>query len=524
MMKPTRQSLRTVLRRIGDRTRLLIRSEDGNLFVTFIPMLFIMMLWGGIAVDLMRFESRRAQVQSVTDRATLAAANLGMAAKPEEIVQDYFAKAGLSDSLTSVKTPNFNAQLFREVEVKADFELDTLFLRHVNNLLFVENNDRNWKTLTAPADATAVEGVSAVEVSLVLDLSGSMYAYIKNSSPQVRRIDKLKTAAEGFINALLLPEYADRLSVSLVPYSEQVNIGPTIFNALNVNRQHNFSHCIEFPATAFNTTKFDTAATYDQTQNVQFNAFGNGGFDSFSGSTRNAANPALDQPVCPRFDYERIIPISQDKGKLISAIRQLQPRAGTSIFLGLKWGVTLLDPSFQQITATLPTSMVPTTFANRPLAYQREGGRTVQSKNLKYLVLMTDGFNDFSKRLKDDYYDDPSERYYWAHRNVPWTELDYRYNAPGLYRSDYQQAYDFYTRTQGVSYMASMCKAARDAGIVVYAISMSGDDTSPEAVSGREEMAKCAGDANNFFATSGPELDQIFAQIARQITSLRLTQ
>ena len=524
MMNQTRPPLRPVLRQLVGRTRQLIRSEDGNLFVTFIPMLAVMMLWGGIAVDLMRFESRRAQVQSVTDRATLAAANLGMAAKPEEIVNDYFDKAGLTDITPKITTPNYNAQLFREVEVKADFELDTLFLRHVNNLLFVENNDRNWKTLSAPADATAVEGVSAVEVSLVLDLSGSMYAYIKNSSPQVRRIDKLKSAAEGFINALLLPEYAGRLSVSLVPYSEQVNIGPTIFSALNVSQKHNFSHCIEFPSSAFTTTTFDTTTTYQQTQNVQFNYYGNGGIDSFSGSTRNQANPALDQPVCPRFDYERVIPITEDKGKLIAAIRQLQPRAGTSIFLGLKWGVSLLDPSFQQITKRLPTSMVSSSFADRPLAYQRAGGRTVQAKNLKYLVLMTDGFNDFSKRLKDDFYDEPSERYYWAHHNIPWAELDYRYDAPGLYRSDYQESYDFYTRTQGVGYMASMCKAARDAGIVIYAISMSGDDDSPEAVSGREEMAKCAGDANNFFATSGPELDQIFAQIARQITSLRLTQ
>ena len=524
MMNQTRPSLRSALRLLGDRVRLLIRSEDGNLFVTFIPMLFVMMLWGGIAVDLMRFESRRAQVQSITDRATLAAANLRINATPQDVVEDYFAKAGLSDSLSSVKTPNFNGTIFREVQVQADFDLNTLFLRHVNNILFEANNERDWKTLSAPADATAVEGVSTIEVSLVLDLSGSMYAYIQNSNPRVRRIDKLRTAAEGFINALLLPEYANRLSVSLVPYSEQVNIGPTIFNALQVNQQHNFSHCIEFPASAFETTTFDTLTTYDQTQNVQFNYFGNGGFDSFSGSTRNQANPALDQPVCPRFDYEQVIPITQQKSKLITAIRQLQPRAGTSIFLGLKWGVTLLDPSFQSIVKKLPTSMVETTFADRPLAYSRDDGRTVKARNLKYLVLMTDGFNDYSKRLKPEYYDDPSERYYWAGRNLPWTELDSRWNAPGLYRSDYEQSYDFYTRTQGVSYMASMCEAARNQGIVIYAISMSGDDNSPEAVSGRAEMAKCAGDANNFFATSGPELDQIFAQIARQITALRLTQ
>ena len=511
--------LRTPLRRLRENARTLIRSEDGNLFVTFIPMMLVMMLWGGIAVDLMRFESRRAVLQSVTDRATLAAANLDQRLNPDEVVRDYFAKAGMSDAIDKITVDQTTKR--REVAVEADFRLDTLFMRHVNNMLFEPNNDTDWKTLTAPADSTAVQGVGAVEVSLVLDLSGSMYAYIKNTT--TRRIDKLKPAAENFINALLVPEYRDRISVSLVPYSEQVNIGPTLFSKLNVTQLHNFSHCVEFPASAFTTTKFDRTMAFEQTQAVQFNAYGKGGFDAYSGSTRNQANPTLDQPVCPRQSYEQVIPITQDRDKIVAAIRNLEPRSGTSIFLGLKWGVTLLDPSFQSTVRMLPDSMVEATFKDRPHFYDpRDGGQKVRT--LKYLVLMTDGFNDFSYRLKPELYDDPSERLYWATHNAPWIELDYRYGAPAGSSAAYRMTDYYYTRTQGVDYMRSMCKAARDAGIIVYAISMSGDDDSPEAVSGRQEMANCAADANRFFATSGPELDQIFQQIAKQITALRLTQ
>ena len=511
-------------RRILGTLRHLTRSEDGNLFVTFIPMLFVMMLWGGIAVDLMRFESRRAALQSVTDRATLAAANLSQTLDPKAVVDDYFAKTGMADSLE--KTTVDQTTKRREVTVEADFKLDTMFLRHVNNFVFTENNDYDWKTLTAPADSTAVQGVGAVEVSLVLDLSGSMYAYIKNTVPQVRRIDKLKTAAEGFIDALLVPEYENRISISLVPYSEQVNIGPELFGKLKINPdgRHNFSHCIEFPSSAFNTTTFSTGTWYDQTQNVQFNTFGQGGIDNFSGSTRNQANPAVDQPVCPRQSYERIIPISQKKSDLIGAIRQLQPRSGTSIFLGLKWGVTLLDPSFQSVVERLPTSVIAAEFADRPHSYTPTVGGAQKVRTLKYLVLMTDGYNDDSKRLRDEYYDDPSERYYWATHNLSWAKLDNRWNAPGINESDYRKPELFYTKLQGVGYMSSMCEKAREAGITIYAISMSGDDTSSDAAAGRSAMAACAGDANNFFATSGAELEQIFDQIARQITDLRLTQ
>jgi len=38
----------------------------------------------------------------------------------------------------------------------------------------------------------------------------------------------------------LLPEFKDRISISLVPYSEQVNIGPDLFDELNVNKLHEF--------------------------------------------------------------------------------------------------------------------------------------------------------------------------------------------------------------------------------------------------------------------------------------------
>ncbi len=71
----------------------ILRSEDGNLFVVFVPLLFIMAIWGGIAVDLMRFESRRAALQGVTDRAVLAAANLDQKLDPKAVVFDYFTKA-----------------------------------------------------------------------------------------------------------------------------------------------------------------------------------------------------------------------------------------------------------------------------------------------------------------------------------------------------------------------------------------------------------------------------------------------
>ena len=499
----------------------LVRSEDGNLFLVFMPMLFIMMVWGGIAVDLMRFESRRATLQGVTDRATLAAANLDQSQDPASVVADYFAKSGLADSMDG---PPIIEQGFkrREVSVKGRYELDTFFMRHLNNILYANNSENDFKTLTAVANSTAVQGVGAVEVSLVLDLSGSMYYYINGTT--TRRIDKLRTAAVKFVETLLVPEFKDRISVSLVPYSEHVNVGPNVFNLLNVDQTHNFSHCVELPASAFTTTSFSASAGYEQTQNIQTNANGFGSTSKMaSGYTRNSSNPVLDQPVCPKETFERIIPISQDSSAITTAIQQFQPRAGTSIFLGLKWGTTLLDPTFQTTAARLPNGVIDAAFADRPEPYEASDAASAKVRSLKYLVLMTDGYNDRSYRMRDEFYDDPSERYYWAHHNLSWA-MQSSNSGPKLSQCNYLDCSEYYTASQGVGYMRSMCTAAKDKGIIIYTISMSGDDADADAVAGRTEMANCASTSNHFFATSGQELDEIFANIAKQITDLRLTQ
>jgi hypothetical protein len=53
-------------------------------------------LWfGGMAVDLMRYETTRAKLQGSLDRATLAAADLDQVMAPADVVRDYLDKAGM---------------------------------------------------------------------------------------------------------------------------------------------------------------------------------------------------------------------------------------------------------------------------------------------------------------------------------------------------------------------------------------------------------------------------------------------
>ena len=100
-----------------------------------------------------------------------------------------------------------------------------------------------------------------------------------------------------------------------------------------MNWKHNYSHCLEFPDSEFSSTTLNTAITYDQVQHFQWNYYGQND---------------RDDTICPRNDFERILPTSQDASAIKNQITDFEPRAGTSIFMGMKWATALLDPSFRQ--------------------------------------------------------------------------------------------------------------------------------------------------------------------------------
>jgi len=138
------------------------RKDEGGTMLAFGLSIFVMMLWaGGMAVDFMRFEHDRARMQYTLDRAALAAASLNQPLNCEAVAQDYFAKAGL-DSTKVLVNGDCN-ELSKIVKISAETEVKSLFL----NMLGI-------KSMTAGGTSTASESVQDVEISLVLDISGSM--------------------------------------------------------------------------------------------------------------------------------------------------------------------------------------------------------------------------------------------------------------------------------------------------------------------------------------------------------------
>jgi hypothetical protein len=261
---------------------------------------------------------------------------------------------------------------------------------------------------------------------------------------------------------------------------------------LPVDHVHDFSHCIDFEESDFNATTIRTSGIqYDQMQH----------FESGYGSGR------VNNPGCPVEDYERVIAHSQDADDLKDNISQLRDRANTSIHIGMKWGVAVLDPSFRPVVnGLIAQNDVDIEFAGRPVDYS-------DSETLKTVVLMTDGVNVDTYRIADWAYDTPSKRAHWDRY-----ELFYYLNNRVYSGWRYDYYYKKYANWEADNMLSSICTAAKAQGILVWSIGFEVTNASATI------MQNCASSPSHFLRVEGVELSDAFASIARQINQLRLTQ
>ncbi len=188
------------------------KDESGALAIWSVFMFLMMLMVAGVGADFMLNEMKRTRLQATLDRAVLAAADLDQTLEPSGVVASYFDKAGMSDFLASVNVQD--GLNYRSVSADASSKTETLFI----DMLGV-----NY--LHAPALGTAEEEIPNVEISLVLDISGSMRYN--------NRMNNLKPAAQEFISTVLRGDAATTTSVNVVPYAGQTNPGPAMFDYLN---------------------------------------------------------------------------------------------------------------------------------------------------------------------------------------------------------------------------------------------------------------------------------------------------
>lgn len=534
--EPLPRSFKGFLRDFAD-------DESGVLVAFSIWFMLMILFVGALGVDVMRFETQRTRLQASLDQAVLAAADLDQKRGAVAVVEDYFDKFKVDANLVSIDVDEGLAH--REVVARAEKIVPT-------QLVHMLGVDR----FTAPALSRATERVENVEISLVLDISGSMSG---------NKISRLKTAATEFVDTIFEQNQSDGVTLSIIPYSTQVNVGEHLLDELDVSDGHENSHCVNIEEPDFNNTRFELAGSgraYEQTQH----------FDVFTYSEGQ-----LSAPVCRNDAGSEITPISGEEAELVAAIDRLSAGGNTSIDLGIKWGAMLLDPSTQvAVSGLIDDGVVDPIYSNRPLNYEGDDA-------IKVLVVMTDGQNTSQYRLDDPYrsgnsnvwYNSAEDRYgvYW-----PNSKRFYRQSYSGNYQINTNNGYyiwqsgdsaianrisndfsgyerltfpelfaqasnawvanylyrpvdgnywsNWYHAPQDIIHPGSskdghtltVCNSVKQENIVVYTIGFEAPQHS------KNLLESCASTRSHYFDVDGVEISDAFAAIAASISQLKLTQ
>ena len=521
------------------------KDETGSIIIFSLFMFAMMLMIGGLAVDVMRAEYQRTEIQYTADRCALSASGLSQQLPATDVVTDCFQKAGLGwlDPTVVVE----QAQNSKKVTILLpDPEIKTIFLAVDWSKIFNVDGGSAVEYLTTPAVAAAIDGVQKVEVSLVLDVSGSMSS---SSASGRTKIEDLQIAAKDFVDALLLDApYPDTYSISIVPYATQVTAGPDLLSKYTVTTEHNYSNCVDFDTSAFGTTALSQTALLKRSVYLEPFTISHG--DKIKWGYRS----------CPEHDSRKILPFAGDIATLKGYIDNLTPEGMTSTEIGMKWGAALLDPGTQQVAQELITDgLVSPIFAGRPNDYGTDGV-------LKVMVVMTDGDNTSSYALDPAYetgstnvwyrYAGTNDHRYWVYNsgvgkyrrlyyddnanlqssawvNAPDTNST-RLSMPELWKQaswtlvlylqyyaslDYRPWQDALIETQGAAKdvkMDAICTAAKANNILLYTIGF--EVSSSNAL----KLQSCASTSAHFFRVDGVDIADAFAEIAAQLKSLRL--
>ncbi|PRY25261.1 Flp pilus assembly protein TadG [Aliiruegeria haliotis] len=516
-----------------------LRREDGGAIIFTLYILICMLLAVGIAIDTVRAEYTRIKLQNTTDSAILAAADLEQELDPRTVVEDYFTKAGIDPANVEITVTETTGE--RTVSAAATLEVDTLLLSRIGV-------DR----MPAPASGVATESVTDVEISLVLDNSGSM------ANNNDYRLDLLKPAAKEFIDTVMAAdEQGGIVSVSLVPFATQVTAGKELLAHYNVSGEHASSHCVTFDDADFTRTGLSTTEPMERT----------GHFDP-----NNRSVPPNDRNlVCSVWESRKISPWSQDAEDLKARIESMEGQGWTSIEIGAKWGAALLDPSASTVlSGMVDAGTVNEELKGQPFSYERPN-------TMKVLVVMSDGENTNQWDIKDPFREGQSPVFMHSFENSKgktvrrfsvvnpaktdgkpyfWDSNDTWNNAPEGDTEAVQMTWPEVWATMGIKKYtedlaspafggtanthwkqivtrfnsgsigaagtkndrtSDICGAAKDSGVIVFTIGM---DTYGQ---GDTTLADCASSDSNFFDVEAKDISVAFAAIARTINALRLT-
>ena len=499
-----------MIRRLG-------RSRRGSVAIMSAMMAVPVIGLSGIAIDSARMWLVQARLQSAVDAGVLAAAR--QLASPAAI-QDGTALFWANFQQGSLTSGTGYMGATATTPVVTQPAASTVTMTSTATLPTALMNVLGFTTMTVTASATALSQATGLELSLVLDNTGSMAGW---------PIQSVISSATTLVNSVYGSGTQDtqpNLYVAVVPFTAEVNIG---------NNNKDWLATSGVPASSWASAGWKGCVmarvqTGDDFTDAPPKGPGGVSFSPYLwpstlGQYRvglipitgdNDWSPTLiteqmqdtlgNNSVGPNLGCSTlpVLPETASRSTVLNTVSQMVAvyRGGTFINLGLQAGWWTLSPRWQGLWKSSP--------GNLPLAYKTPFFK-------KVIVLMTDGNNTW--------YDWPGGAP--GVGPFPWSnDGDTDYSAYGRLKQNLMSVPNNNqgnVTTQLNSRMSQMCTIIKQNGIIIYTVLFNHDGSISSDT--QALFQACASDPSYYFLSpSDAALQSAFAQIGQQLANLRLTQ
>lgn len=500
----------------------LVSNENGNIaFMAGIAAMPLMVALGA-AVDFENASNQKVKLQSAVDSAALYAATL---------------PAGNNTVLTDNSKPYFNSNynasggtgtvtyaavsLIDSVKVTARVPVSNAFMTLVG-----------YPTTTVGATATVKKSGINLEVSLVLDNTGSMGS--TNPMTGNSAISDLKAAATKFVNQVMPAVQGDFYTkIAAIPYNSSVNLGSAaLANSARGPALAPIDPNTNAPATNATTgyqyiNSPSTTGIVPGAQNYAFKSVASfpdtmrkGVWQNCVGYDHDAAGYCLTTATLTNCVSERIgtaaatdsptstfpvgkkyvsggfnactvtpmVPLSTSASTLTTAIANMSAGNWTAGQVGLAWGWYALSPNIGLFSGT-----------SAPAGYDKLTTTNSAQKVKKVMILMTDG--EYNTAYVDGTISNVTSYTSYG--------ADWHTNPKSPTNGD------VYTQSKNI------CAGIKASGVEVFVITFQLDKT----LSWRVGLVNdCATDAKHIIDADTTSLDAAFSQIADALQAMRIAE
>ena len=290
-------------------------DTSGSVALMFGLVAVPVVLGAGVAIDMMRSNDARTELQTALDASALAAAasgNLTDSERAELAKATFAANFKPAGDVAVVPTVSIDDG---KVAMSANYEFPTAFMRVAGiNSMDIGSS----VTVSLPESKQA-------EIALVLDYSGSMNEFTNGE----RKYRVMRDAAIQMVDDMTEEGTSDKVKFGLVPFSHHVNVKLPGKYVVGADAGSDWTGCTQDRMYPYNLNDDVPSVSNDDTKWGQ-----------------EQAPEHLNADCSPYAGKSQTVrPIGEDHAGVISQLENMQPNAWTHIALGFSFGWQLVAPN-----------------------------------------------------------------------------------------------------------------------------------------------------------------------------------